>query len=135
VLLDIDIRLRPDARSPAEARRGLDALRHSLDDHLVDDAMLLVSEIVSNSVRHAKLDPSDAIQVRIRGTSSMLHVAVVDPGRGFDPDALPSARRNGGWGLRLLDRLSSRWGVERNHVTRVWFELTSPVSTSTASGT
>ena len=56
VLLDIDIRLRPDVRSPAEARRSLEALRPSLDDHLVDDAVLLVSEIVSNSVRHAGLD-------------------------------------------------------------------------------
>ena len=135
MLLDIDIRLRPDVRSPAEARRSLEALRPSLDDHLVDDAVLLVSEIVSNSVRHAGLDPSDAIQVRIRGSNSMLHVDVVDPGPGFDPDVLPPARANGGWGLRLLDRLSSRWGVERNDVTRVWFELTSPVSTSTASGT
>jgi len=135
VLLDIDIHLRPDARSPAEARRSLEALRPSLDDHLVDDAMLLVSEIVSNSVRHASLDLSDAIQVRIRGSNSMLHVDVVDSGPGFDPDALPVTRTNGGWGLRLLDRLSSRWGVERNDVTRVWFELTSPVSPSTASGT
>ena len=135
MLLDIDIRLRPNTRSPAEARRSLEALRPSLDDPLVDDAVLLVSEIVSNCVRHAKLDPNDAIQLRIRGTSSMLHVDVVDPGRGFDPDALPSPRTDGGWGLRLLDRLSSRWGVERNDVTRVWFELASPVSTSTASGT
>ena len=135
MLLDIDIRLRPDARSPAEARRSLEALRPSLDDQLVDDGVLLVSEIVSNCVRHASLDPSDAIQVAIRGSNSILHVDVVDPGPGFDPDAVPSARTNGGWGLRLLDRLSSRWGVERNHVTRVWFELTSPVSTSTAAGT
>ncbi len=106
-----------------------------MDDHLVDDAVLLVSEIVSNSVRHAKLDASDAIQVRIRGSNSTLQVDVVDPGPGFDPDRLPVPRTNGGWGLRLLDRLSSRWGVERNDVTRVWFELASSVSTSTASGT
>jgi anti-sigma regulatory factor (Ser/Thr protein kinase) len=135
VLLDIDIRLGPDARSPAEARRSLEALRPSLDDHLVDDAVLLVSEIVSNSVRHARLDTSDAIQVRIRGSNSMLHVDVVDPGPGFDPNTVPSARPNGGWGLRLLDRLATRWGVERNEVTRVWFELTSSVSPARAPGT
>ena len=63
--LEIDIRLRPDARSPAHARRSLEALRPSLDDPLVDDAVFLVSEIVSNCVRHASLDESDAIQVRI----------------------------------------------------------------------
>jgi signal transduction histidine kinase len=109
-------------------------LRPSLDDALVDDAVLLVSEIVSNSVRHARLDEADAIQVRVRGSNSMLHVDVVDPGPGFDPQRLPSARPNGGWGLRLLDRLATRWGVDRNHVTRVWFELTSPVSSASPSG-
>ena len=103
-------------------------LRPSVDDALVDDAVLLVSEIVSNSVRHARLDAADAIQVRVRGSNSMLHVDVVDPGPGFDPDRLPTSRSNGGWGLRLLDRLATRWGVERNEVTRVWFELASPVS-------
>ena len=102
---------------------------------MVDDAVLLVSEIVSNSVRHARLDASDAIQVRVRGSNSLLHVDVVDPGPGFDPDRLPTSRPNGGWGLRLLDRLASRWGVERNDVTRVWFELAPPVSPSSASGT
>lgn len=109
-------------------------LRPSLDDALVDDAVLLVSEIVSNSVRHASLDEADAIQVRVRGSNSMLHVDVVDPGPGFDPQRLPTARTNGGWGLRLLDRLATRWGVDRNDVTRVWFELSSPVSSSSSSG-
>lgn len=135
MVLDIDIRLRPDAHSPAHARRSLEALRPSLDDLLVDDAVLLVSEIVSNCVRHARLDASDAIQVRIRGSKSMLHVDVIDPGPGFDPEHIPSPRPNGGWGLRLLDRLATRWGVERNHVTRVWFELTSPVSAAPSTGT
>lgn len=135
MLLDIDIRLRPDAHSPAQARRSLEALRPSLDDLLVDDAVLLVSEIVSNCVRHASLDASDAIQVRVRGSNSMLHVDVIDPGPGFDPDALSSSESMGGWGLRLLDRLATRWGVERNHVTRVWFELTTPVSAASSPGT
>ena len=109
-------------------------LRPSLDDALVDDAVLLVSEIVSNSVRHASLDEADAIQVRVRGSNSMLHVDVVDPGPGFDPQRLPTSRANGGWGLRLLDRLATRWGVDRNDVTRVWFELSSPVSSASSLG-
>ena len=86
MLPEIDLRLRPDVNSPAEARRSLEALRPSLNDLLVDDAVLLVSEIVSNSVRHASLDKSDAIQVRVRGSDSMLRVDVIDPGPGFDPD-------------------------------------------------
>ena len=134
MLLDIDLRLTPDSRSAAEARRSLEVLRPSVDGSLVDDAVLLVSEIVSNSVRHARLDAADAIQVRVRGSNSMLHVDVVDPGPGFDPDRLPTSPANGGWGLRLLDRLATSWGVERDEVTRVWFELASPVSPTPAPG-
>jgi anti-sigma regulatory factor (Ser/Thr protein kinase) len=135
VLPEIDLRLRPDVNSPAEARRSLEALRPSLNDLLVDDAVLLVSEIVSNSVRHASLDKSDAIHVRIRGSDSVLHVDVIDPGPGFDPERVEPSEREGGWGLRLLDRLATRWGVERNDVTKVWFELTAPVSPRSVSGT
>ena len=135
MLPEIDLRLRPDVNSPAEARRSLEALRPSLNDLVVDDAVLLVSEIVSNSVRHASLDKSDAIQVRVRGSDSMLRVDVIDPGPGFDPDRVEPSEREGGWGLRLLDRLATRWGVERNDVTKVWFELAASVSPRSASGT
>jgi anti-sigma regulatory factor (Ser/Thr protein kinase) len=134
VPLDIDLRLSPDTRAPVEARRGLEALRPSLDDAVVDEAVLLVSEIVTNSVRHADLDAQDSIQVRVRGSHSMLHVDVIDPGAGFDPATLPDPNGQGGWGLWLLDRIASRWGVERDDVTRVWFELARPVSQSAPRG-
>ena len=131
--LDFDLRLRPDARSPAEARRSIEALRVSLDDPVVDDAALLVSEVVSNSVKHAGLDGTDAIEVRVRGTTSMLHVDVIDPGPGFEPAGRPRAD-DGGWGLWLVDRLATRWGVECGNTTRVWFDLAPSVSASPASG-
>jgi anti-sigma regulatory factor (Ser/Thr protein kinase) len=134
VLLDIELRLRPDAQSPAEARRTLEALRISLDDEVVDDAALLVSEIVSNSVRHAGLGTTDAIEVRIRGSRSMLHVDVTDPGPGFELAHTRLPDREGGWGLCLLDRLATRWGVEGGETTRVWFDLVSPVSAPAAAG-
>jgi anti-sigma regulatory factor (Ser/Thr protein kinase) len=135
VLLDIALRLSPDVRSPAEARQSLEALRVSLDDPVVDDAALLVSEIVSNSVRHASLDASDAIEVRIRGSRSMLHVDVIDPGPGFERDEAHPKQDDGGWGLWLLDHLATRWGVERGGATRVWFDLAPPVSGSARAGT
>ena len=123
--LDIDLRLAPNVRAPREARRGLEALRPSLDDSLVDEAVLLVSEIVTNAVRHAKLDANDAIEVRVRGSDSLLRVDVIDPGPGFDRDRLQAPNGQGGWGIWLIERLSTRWGVERDDVTRVWFELAS----------
>lgn len=133
MLLDIELHLRPDPRSPGQARRTLEALRSSVDDLVVDDAALLLSEVVSNSVRHAGLEPSDAIEVRIRGSRSMLHVDVIDQGPGFEPDIRPPPD-GGGWGLRLVDQLATRWGVERGETTRVWFDLAPPVSTASDSG-
>ena len=127
-------RLRPDARSPAEARRTLEALRVSLDDPVVDDATLLVSEVVSNSVRHAGLGAADAIEVRVRGSRAMLHVDVIDPGPGFEPRVHPR-QDDGGWGLWLLDQVATRWGVEHGDRTRVWFDLAPTVSAGSASGT
>jgi anti-sigma regulatory factor (Ser/Thr protein kinase) len=134
VLVDIDLRLRPDRGAPAEARRSLEALRPSLDGPLVDDAVLLVSEVVSNSVRHASLDAGDDIEVRIRRSGSMLHVDVTDPGPGFEPEHRRPSTPNGGWGVWLLDRLATRWGVERNDVTKVWFEIASPATAAPAPG-
>jgi len=123
VLPDIQLRLRPDAHAPGEARRSLEALRPRLDDALVDEAELLVSELVSNCVQHADLDGRDSIELRVRGTGSRLHVDVTDPGSGFDPGDVSSFNPHGGWGLWLLERLAHCWGVERGEVTRVWFEL------------
>ena len=132
---ELELSLRPDANSPAEARRSLEALRPGLNDVLVDDAALLVSEVVSNSVRHASLDAGDAIEVRVQGSRSKLRVDVMDPGPGFDPERIMPSGATGGWGLKLVDRLATRWGVERNDVTRVWFELDDPVSSNFPSGT
>ncbi len=106
----------------------------SLDDPLVDDAALLVSEVVSNSVRHAGLGAADAIEVRVRGSRAMLHVDVIDPGPGFEPQVHPR-QDDGGWGLWILDQLATRWGVERGGRTRVWFDLAPAVSTASGSGT
>lgn len=120
---DIDLRLAPDVRAPQLARRSLDALRSSLDGSIVDEAMLLVSELVTNSVRHADLGPGDTIAVRIVGAGPSLRIEVTDPGPGFDPTAMPAPNGHGGWGLWLLDRIAPRWGVSHDDGLRVWFEL------------
>jgi anti-sigma regulatory factor (Ser/Thr protein kinase) len=125
VLADFALRLEPDVRAPREARRSVELLRSGLDGRLVAEAMLLVSEIVTNSVRHADLDSDDEITVRVRATASSIHVEVTDPGHGFQPDNVGRGDAAGGWGLWLLAKLAPRWGIEQNDVTRVWFELDS----------
>ncbi len=85
-----------------------------------DDTLLLVSELVSNVVRHVP-DP-DPMTVELALTGPVLRVAVVD---GSPAPLVPGgAGGSGGHGLRLVSALSDRWG-SHEHVEgkRVWFEL------------
>jgi anti-sigma regulatory factor (Ser/Thr protein kinase) len=121
---DIDLSFAPDVRAPEAARRGLEPLRESVDEGLVDEAILLVSELVTNSVRHAELGPDDTIAVRVlTKPPTALRVEVSDPGPGFDPAGVSGPDPQGGWGLWLLDRIATRWGTSPGNPSRVWFEL------------
>jgi anti-sigma regulatory factor (Ser/Thr protein kinase) len=94
-------------------------LESVLEADLLDQATLLVSELVTNSVRHE-------IELIVRASPEQLRVEVAEPGAGFEVEPGPRPRREGpagGWGLYLVDRLSSAWGVESNGVTKVWFEM------------
>jgi two-component sensor histidine kinase len=108
---------RPEAAGAA--RRLL--VREGLDPDLDHTVCLLVSEVVTNSVRHAGLDAGARIVLAARLTEHWARIEVRDPGPGFDPDVRHSAR---GFGLRMLDTLASRWGVDHDESgTRVWFEV------------
>jgi anti-sigma regulatory factor (Ser/Thr protein kinase) len=90
-----------------------------------DDVLLLVTELVTNAVRHAGVGPEEVIQVELRCWPQRVRVDVVDPGTEL-PRVRPrlSPDTAGGWGLVLVDRIAARWGVGRGPAfTRVWFEL------------
>jgi anti-sigma regulatory factor (Ser/Thr protein kinase) len=108
----------PDAC--AQARRALGGLRGDIDAPLMETLRLLVTELVTNSVRHAR---TDAVLLKVVVGRGAVWTEVADHGSGFDPpgDAGPD---RAGWGLFLLERLASRWGVSQDRDgTRVWFEL------------
>ena len=74
--------------------------------------MLLISELVTNSVRHAGLDATQPLRLSVTtGPSSPVRVAVRDPGPGFRPPKAPTdpGRDVGGWGLVLVDQLAEKW--------------------------
>ncbi|MEA2534956.1 MAG: hypothetical protein QOJ93_2767 [Actinomycetota bacterium] len=123
----IHLFLGPDTRAPSRARRAMRSeLESVLEADLLDQATLLVSELVTNSVRHGGLRPDQEIELIVRASPQQLRVEVAEPGAGFEVEPGPRPRREGpagGWGLYLVDRLSSAWGVERNGVTKVWFEM------------
>jgi anti-sigma regulatory factor (Ser/Thr protein kinase) len=90
-----------------------------------DDVILLVSELVTNAVRHAGAGPERPLRMQLSGASHWVRVAVADQGPGFaghlEP---PPGTESGGWGLFLVDQIADRWGVEpTSSGSRVWFEI------------
>ncbi|MEZ0292417.1 MAG: ATP-binding protein [Solirubrobacteraceae bacterium] len=118
------VELAHDPDSPAAARRALGDLADHLPRRRLQDAELLVSELVTNAIRHAGLDDGDTITLSVEASDRALRIEVSDPGPGFAPaEHYPDSDHPSGWGLYLVRELSDRWGVERNALTRVWFEL------------
>ncbi len=119
----MSVELEPGATAAGEARAALSALDGRVDPDALDDIRLLVSELVTNSVRHAGAE-RDLVRLSVLTKGSTVRVEVTDAGRGFAPTARTKAQDEvGGWGLHLVDRLADRWGVETGRRTRVWFEL------------
>jgi len=92
------------------------------------EAQLLVTELVTNAVRHGGLSPGDVISLGVGLQASTLRIEVADGGPGFDPATAlePDREDPGGWGLLLVSRLASRWGVTRGSPNVAWFEIDLP---------
>jgi anti-sigma regulatory factor (Ser/Thr protein kinase) len=106
-----------------EARSRVARMLRSRPQSVVEDALVVVTELVTNSVRHSPSPEAQPIVVHVTLTERSLGVRVCDPGHGLDPLTLPRPRDTGGWGLLLVDRLSTRWGIETNDQTCVWAEF------------
>ena len=118
-----DLRMRlgrgPDAA--AEARRAIAALPADLDPSLIETLRLLVTELVTNSVRHTECD---AITLKVAVGPSAVLTEVTDDGPAFDPDPESLEDPDRGWGLFLVQMLAPKWGVRNDGGSkRVWFEL------------
>jgi anti-sigma regulatory factor (Ser/Thr protein kinase) len=87
-----------------------------------DDARLLVSELVTNSVLHAGQLPGVPVRIRAGTVDAVVRVEVHDHGRGWVRRRTADGRA-GGLGLRLVEQLAARWGVHHDDGTCVWFEL------------
>jgi anti-sigma regulatory factor (Ser/Thr protein kinase) len=116
------MRLGSGPEAAAEARKAISTLRADLDPPLMETLRLLVTELVTNSVRHTHV-PTITLRVAI-GRSAVL-TEVFDEGPVFDPDDLDEAGSDTrGWGLFLVERLAHSWGVMEDGASkRVWFEL------------
>jgi anti-sigma regulatory factor (Ser/Thr protein kinase) len=115
---------------------GVGAPRHALgvmSSHLRDidrtvasDAELIISELVTNSVRHAGVGSDQLVTVRLVVLNEHLRIIVTDPGCDLEPRLITEDPEGlGGHGLRLVEQLSVAWGVGRDAVgaTQVWCDL------------
>jgi anti-sigma regulatory factor (Ser/Thr protein kinase) len=124
VIARLHMQLKSGAQAACEGRHCLDRLEGSIGEDQLGELRLLVTELVTNSVRHGAGDNS-WITLDIEIYANNVRATVTDGGPGFDPPhtPLPHFDRPGGWGLCLIDRMADRWGVDRNGQTTVWFEL------------
>ncbi|MBB4935564.1 anti-sigma regulatory factor (Ser/Thr protein kinase) [Lipingzhangella halophila] len=129
-------------RAPASvtnARRSLcaDLEAAGVDDAAVSDALLVLSELLSNALRHAAPLPDpfppDSVRVtwtvregdRVPGAAGSIEIAVCDGGGSSLPRiARPSISALGGRGLGIVERVADRWGTEvDDRITTVWAVL------------
>jgi len=101
------------------ARAAIDILSADVfDDHGCEDMRLMVSELVANSVRHGGARTGrDSIDLTVFVRTSLMRVECSDPVGGFEVPASPD-----GYGLSIIDLLSSDWGVRYGSAGSVWFE-------------
>jgi anti-sigma regulatory factor (Ser/Thr protein kinase) len=116
-------RYEPALDTPSLARHELESwLPASLPEGDRSALRLLVSELVTNAIRHVSRS-TQPVELDARITDAAIRVEVRDGGTGFEPGTPRPRGAEGGFGLFLVERMASRWGVETQDGTRVWFEL------------
>ena len=120
---ELTLRLSPGPEAVPAARKALDGLVGLLERPVWEDLRLLVTEVVTNGVRHGSKRGSVTVAVTL--SEEKVRVEVSDCGRGFTPPEAPMPRGDGsgGWGLQVVDRIATTWGVAVGSETCVWFEL------------
>ncbi len=119
---EVPLPSRPESAAAARRLTQVIVLRQwGLTPKMTEDAVLLVSELVGNAVRHTG---ARVFGLRMRRRRGWIRVEVRDPSRGL-PCLMPVQEMDiSGRGLFLVDKLSDRWGVDllpRGKTT--WFEM------------
>jgi anti-sigma regulatory factor (Ser/Thr protein kinase) len=115
-------------------RHGVSLARHAFADELAevgiaeddrDDAMLVLSELVSNAVKHAAPLQNGEVRVRWAIRDDCLHIEITDGGAATRPNAVVAAvSALGGRGLDIVRTVSRQWGVtEATDSVTVWADV------------
>jgi anti-sigma regulatory factor (Ser/Thr protein kinase) len=127
-----DIRLAADSSAAAQARQRVRSL--PLDGETIEIVSLLVTELVTNALRHGDAPASGSqIDVHVATDNGVVRVDVSNPGNGFTwkRSAAAALEEPGGLGLVLVDKLADRWGVDGGDETHVWLEVDRPLTRPT----
>lgn len=111
----VTLQVESTVNAPGESRSRLEEMRSALEPRY-DDVLLVVSELVTNSVRHSE---SSDIDVTVSTGDSRIRVEVSDDGPGFTTETV----QGDGMGLILVDKLSEAWGSQAGDRFTVWAEL------------
>jgi two-component sensor histidine kinase len=113
---EMTLRVTADEAAPGRSRSYLLELKPFLEPRF-DDVALVLSELVTNSVKHGTRDGE--IRVRVTATGDSIRLEVGDGGRGFDA----AESRGDGMGLNIIDMVADAWGVRRAGQFIVWVEM------------
>jgi anti-sigma regulatory factor (Ser/Thr protein kinase) len=119
---DLSFELAGGPYAVTAARLALSELDDLVDETQAFDVRLLVSELVTNSVKHAEAGPDDSITLALAIDEALIRCEVRDEGPGFDPPPASAEDSDRGWGLFFVEQIADRWGVDRD-TSRVWFEI------------
>jgi anti-sigma regulatory factor (Ser/Thr protein kinase) len=124
----LELSVPSDLSALADVRRSFDAFR--LPPGVREDAHLLVTELVSNSIRHAELRAGERIRIWAGWSGRRLKVIVRDrddrqPSQpvGIAGSIRPAPGAESGWGLFIVNQLATRWGAIHDGGPGYWFEL------------
>lgn len=112
----------------ARHRLTADLLAAGIFDPAVGDAALVVSELLSNAIRHARPMPGAILQVRWMLGSGSVEVAVSDGGALTLPhNSRPPVSATSGRGLGIVEHLSCTWGIQSDDLgLMVWAVVPAP---------
>lgn len=120
------VRLPFAASTPGIARTRLAAFLtvHRASNSVIDDALIVISEMIANAVSHGVPTSDGTIEISWSISGTLLELSVLDAGEGgslkpidFDEDSLS------GRGLSIINRVADRWWVDMSQGTRVNAEL------------
>lgn len=123
----------PSSVSAVRKRLFAELRASGVFDEVVDDAAVVVSELISNALRHARPLPSGDIRVSWAWEGELIRLAVSDGGAMTEPRRASATLSSlGGRGLGIVEALAEGWGFHHeDEGTTVWATLRSP---STANG-